>query len=331
MKEGAGPSEAFSGNAPMAIPKPAIKEEPVQTYPSTSSTSAHVTVTESGVDEGLNNNQYVSDVKPSREPDASVRASNTRDNTKQIGNKYIKIAVVAFATVLLIGIVAAVVVNINKGRKRGTHEEANNSSEIAEQAHETSEDTVEKAVEEVADDDNDAVFDSSEDEYEDFDPEDSQIEDDVLNVDTESEVGLIREKYNDIMSDISDGSLDINSLGSGITAYSKNGDIKAVFVNKGIDNNEYSRKYYYDNGHLIFAYIEGNDANRLYFSNDRLFRWRYSPNALNPQDAVNHDGDYADGYVELENYALDEGYRYIGTDIESKPKSDYILPDSDKV
>ena len=61
----------------------------------------------------------------------------------------------------------------------------------------------------------------------------------------------------------------------------------------------------------MFAYYEGSDAHRLYFKNDKLFRWRYSPVASNPQDAENYDGDYADGYQELEDYAVQIGRAHV--------------------
>ncbi len=248
------------------------------------------------------------------------------ERQKPVNNKIIVIGIAVFAAVVVIGIIAAIIVNVSKRKNYSVAEEEYSAQteqgvdQKENRLNETIEDKTSYYEEDVAEDTDELSYD-----YNDAQSEDAEPIDDV-----EAEVSIIREEYNDIMGDISDGKLEASNIGSGVTSYSYNGDVKAVFVSKGIDNNEYSRKYYFDGGHLIFAYIEGKDANRLYFKNDRLFRWRYSPNALDPQDAINHDGDYADGYVELENYALNEGYHYAGVDAGSTTVSEYILPNSDR-
>ena len=115
-------------------------------------------------------------------------------------------------------------------------------------------------------------------------------------IDIEGEVLSIRDKYDRIMDKVMGGQLNVSIITEGVTAYQSGDSVQAVFVNKGVDGYDYSRKYYFDDNHLMFAYYEGSDAHRLYFKNDKLFRWRYSPVASNPQDAENYDGDYADGY-----------------------------------
>lgn len=149
-------------------------------------------------------------------------------------------------------------------------------------------------------------------------------------IDIEGEVLSIRDKYDRIMDKVMGGQLNVSIITEGMTAYQSGDSVQAVFVNKGVDGYDYSRKYYFDDNHLMFAYYEGSDAHRLYFKNDKLFRWRYSPVASNPQDAENYDGDYADGYQELEDYAVRESYTFLN-DMETVDEdvADYILPNSD--
>lgn len=149
-------------------------------------------------------------------------------------------------------------------------------------------------------------------------------------IDIEGEVLSIRDKYDRIMDKVMGGQLNVSIITEGVTAYQSSDSVQAVFVNKGVDGYDYSRKYYFDDNHLMFAYYEGSDAHRLYFKNDKLFRWRYSPVASNPQDAENYDGDYADGYQELEDYAVRESYTFLN-DMETVDEdvADYILPNSD--
>lgn len=137
--------------------------------------------------------------------------------------------------------------------------------------------------------------------------ENENVTDSVESIDVEAEVKAVREKYDSIVNMIQKGDCREVIIDNDITGYFSD-DIKAILVNKGYDGNEYSRKYYFDDGNLIFAYFEADDAYRLYFKDDQLFRWRYSKKASDPQNAVNHDEDYVDEYDHLEEYAIDEAY-----------------------
>lgn len=129
----------------------------------------------------------------------------------------------------------------------------------------------------------------------------------IDDIDAESEVTLIREKYNEIVGLIQGNGCSEVDINKDVIGYISDG-VKAIYVKNGYDDYGYSRKYYYDNGKLIFAYFESNDAHRLYFKNDRLFRWRYSQNAADAQNAINHDSDNAEGYDTLEIFAIKEAY-----------------------
>lgn len=83
-----------------------------------------------------------------------------------------------------------------------------------------------------------------------------------------------------------------------------------MIVGKGVNNNQYARYYYYENQELIFAYLEGSDAHRLYFYKGKLFRWRYTPNAADSSEAENHDKEDSEEFREWETFALKEGYMY---------------------
>ena len=105
----------------------------------------------------------------------------------------------------------------------------------------------------------------------------------------------------------------VEALPSGARAYLDGGDIRMIEVPANTGGSNYSRTYNFSNGKLIFAYIEDIDAHRLYFKNDVLFRWRYTVDAKQRQNATNHDnmGD-SPAYKEWEEFALDEGYRLYG-------------------
>lgn len=152
---------------------------------------------------------------------------------------------------------------------------------------------------------------------------------DMQEIDVESEVSNIRDKYDCIMDKVLGDQLNVCVINENIRLYEENGFVVAIFIDKGFGEYDYSRKYYYDQNKLIFAYFEGNDAHRLYFKDDVLIRWRYAPDANDFQSAENYDGDYADGYRELESYALNEAYRYLYAE-DSVATSGYIIPDSDK-
>lgn len=136
-------------------------------------------------------------------------------------------------------------------------------------------------------------------------------------LDVETEVSSIRDIYNSIVQDINNGNLTAAKVADGVTAYKYGDAVEAIYVDKGVDGNAYSRKYYFGNHDmLIFAYLEADDSHRLYFKDGLLFRWRYCSDAGKPQDAVNHDLENSDDYNEMESFALDESDKYL-TDAEN--------------
>lgn len=125
-------------------------------------------------------------------------------------------------------------------------------------------------------------------------------------IDVEEMVSQIRDRYKEIVSGISADSYDITMISEGITAYSGQGQIRAIVAQKGYGDPGYARYFYYDGGELFFAYYEGNDSHRLYFDGNRLLRWRYCPDASDSGSATNHDLEDTPEYFQRENGTMEE-------------------------
>lgn len=150
-------------------------------------------------------------------------------------------------------------------------------------------------------------------------------------IDVESQVLAIREEYNSVVKNINNGDYSKKVTNNGISVYTDGVSIKAIVVPKKSSGNEYSKFYYYnDDGELFFAYYEAEDANRFYFSEEKMVRWRYSQSASNAQDAVNHDLEENSEYDNWEKSVLQDGYHYLGLEM-SAEDDDYILPGSDSI
>lgn len=151
-------------------------------------------------------------------------------------------------------------------------------------------------------------------------------------IDVEEQVLVIREEYNDIVEAVNSGSFEEQKLSNGIKAYYENDIIRSIVVPKNAAGNQYMQVYYYDSfGNIVFAYYEANDANRLYFYNFRLIRWRYSGNAEDAQNAENHDFENSDEYLYWEYTVLDDSYYYMQMVQKAYGivGGEYILPESD--
>lgn len=148
---------------------------------------------------------------------------------------------------------------------------------------------------------------ASEEEYVDL-VQDNGLE----NSDIEDEVLRIRGIYNEIVQKRTNGQYTESDVTDGVTAYTENGEVRCIIAKKGVDGVPYARYYYFENGSLIFAYLEAGDSHRLYFNNGRLFRWRYASNAVNFSEADNHDNEDSEEFREWERLALDEIYNYGG-------------------
>ena len=122
--------------------------------------------------------------------------------------------------------------------------------------------------------------------------------------DVEEEVTGIREVYNNITTAVQEGAYDMVSLSGGGEAYYDKGELKAVFIPKNTDGIPYRRCYYFEGTRLFFAYYEGTDAHRFYFWGREMIRWRYSADAMDAQNAVNHDLEDSQEYGDWEETVL---------------------------
>lgn len=128
---------------------------------------------------------------------------------------------------------------------------------------------------------------------------------DVEVIDTDKEVKEIREKYDAFKKGITNGAYSARAMDNEVTSNSSN-DVEEIIVGRGYDGYKYIRDYYFSDGQLFFAYFEANDSHRLYFKDNELIRWRYCQKATEPDIAINHDNDNADGYDSLEEFARNE-------------------------
>ena len=118
----------------------------------------------------------------------------------------------------------------------------------------------------------------------------------------ETEAGNAIEVYN------VQGQLLLNTVAKdGINTIS---GLNAGVVIVRVNGVSYTRYYYYENEKLMFAYLEGTDAHRLYFYNEKLFRWRYSRNAVKFSEADNHDNEDSPDFRKWQDFALNEAYQY---------------------
>jgi len=99
------------------------------------------------------------------------------------------------------------------------------------------------------------------------------------------------------------------TIAPGVVAYTDRGRVKMIEAERDAGGVPFMRIYQYEDGNLIFAYLEADDAHRLYFKDDRLFRWRYAPDARDIDRDTIYDS-YADSpdFAVWEDFALYEGY-----------------------
>ena len=150
-------------------------------------------------------------------------------------------------------------------------------------------------------------------EYSDYDYEDYLEEQGLGDVDVESEVSRIREVYYRVISSISNGSCSEKEIKCGpktATAYFDDGELCCVMV--APHDSVYVQGYFYENEELIFAYSEINEeSNRCYFVDEKMIRWRYCPDAYQPDEGYNNDLIFDERGMYLEIDSLEEAQRWL--------------------
>ena len=129
----------------------------------------------------------------------------------------------------------------------------------------------------------------------------------------EAEITRVRGIWQTDREAMAAGQYEEISLGGGMKAFLDHGQVKMIEVTRNTGDSAYARTYNFEDGKLIFAYLEGDDAHRLYFWQENLFRWRHSPDARDANQAENYDNRHdLDRYLELQEFALGEAYYLYG-------------------
>jgi hypothetical protein len=129
----------------------------------------------------------------------------------------------------------------------------------------------------------------------------------MSNSEIQDEVDRIRVIWEKDADAISNNTYNIIYVSSGITAYMDKGKVTRIAVEKGINDFDYLRIYEYENGNLIFAYIESLDSHRLYFKDGKLFRWRYTSNVIQEGEFIDHHYESnSKEYSQWQDFALNE-------------------------
>lgn len=119
------------------------------------------------------------------------------------------------------------------------------------------------------------------------------------NFDVEEEVLKIRELYNATQSNLSN--LTKKDSVSGKVKYY---DDSSKLVRMDIPSNSitsYTKYYYFENGELYFAFVfDGTKENRLYFKDNRLFRWIDEDGEIHDKERSNNT------FIEWEKIVLND-------------------------
>ncbi len=119
------------------------------------------------------------------------------------------------------------------------------------------------------------------------------------NFDIEEEVLKIRELYNATQSNLSN--LTKKDSVSGKVKYY---DDSSKLVRMDIPSNSitsYTKYYYFENGELYFAFVfDGTKENRLYFKDNRLFRWIDEDGEIHDKERSNN------AFIEWEKIVLND-------------------------
>ena len=124
--------------------------------------------------------------------------------------------------------------------------------------------------------------------------------------DIEAEVLSIRDRCNEITANITSGQYSESVLQDETAVYCDGSQLQAAILQAEENGNIYWKWYYYSDGDLIFAYYEKEDELCFYFKDNRMIRWTYSEEALDEQEAVNHDLEQNEEYRNWETEVLAE-------------------------
>lgn len=123
-------------------------------------------------------------------------------------------------------------------------------------------------------------------------------------------VDKVQNEYSDIVSAMAEGAYTQVSVEDGIMVYMDGEEIKSIVVSPGVDGDVYRRFFYFDEGKLIFARYEDQDAHTFILHDDALVRWIYYADEANSQNFVNHDLEMTEDFLNWETELTKQAYLF---------------------
>lgn len=120
----------------------------------------------------------------------------------------------------------------------------------------------------------------------------------------EAEVLRIREVYNAVAGNLD--AIPSEQPDDYTTCWRQDGSVLCIMIAAGGHGSHLGRSYYFEDGQLIFAYLEGEESYRLYFRDGAMFRMRYAADKNDPNAAVNYDQTMTDDYLYWQSLALSD-------------------------
>lgn len=142
----------------------------------------------------------------------------------------------------------------------------------------------------------------------------------------DDEVKAIRAEYDEIESGRQSGRYREQLLRQSVYSWTDDGTPVCIILRSGADGLDFERSYYFTDGQLRFAYLEADDACRLYFKDDELLRLRYAEDATKASASIDYDGAGGEEYDTWNAFALSEGYAVYE---DARVASEYVIADSD--
>ncbi|MFR6566487.1 MAG: NADase-type glycan-binding domain-containing protein [Blautia wexlerae] len=113
------------------------------------------------------------------------------------------------------------------------------------------------------------------------------------------------------LTNVSSGAYEELAPSSGVKVYRENDEVKSVVMNKEVTGDGYTHMFYYNEGSLICALYDGEDAHKLFFSDGTIIRWEYCPDTSNPGQVEDHDMEDSADYNAWGDKALSEANGYL--------------------
>lgn len=142
----------------------------------------------------------------------------------------------------------------------------------------------------------------------------------------DDEVKAIRAEYDEIEKNRQAGRYRERMLRQSVYSWTDGKEPVCIVLRRGADGRDFERSYYFTDGMLRFAYLEADDACRLYFRNDELLRLRYAEDARKASVSVDYDGTGDAEYDTWRDFALNEAYALYD---DARAASEYVIADSD--